>query len=151
MNNINLYIVHDSNIVAFLGELTRPNKKNPNTYFPAFATIMDRSQIPPPPYSETDPDAPSSVILTPTTSNADSSPWSDPALHDLGGDSLGASPYTAAYFASRPVSSVHDGPPTTHNIHITAETKPKDLPYPEPPKLFLPKDLTEQDWETFVR
>jgi hypothetical protein len=115
-------------------------------------TIMDHNEIPPPPYSESDPDALSSVILTPTTSDADSSNPLDCVPYDL--DSYHgnlSAPSVAAYIASRPVSSIPPGQLATHSILVTAQTEPQDLLYPEPSQLFLSKDLTHYDWQVFVR
>jgi hypothetical protein len=109
--------------------------------------------LPPPPYSETDSNAPSNIILTPATSIGDHSSLSGSAHHGLvDEDHELASPMSAeAYFDSRPVFTHPSGPPTIHTIRITSRTEPKDLPYPEPAEAFLAKDLTQQDWLTFVK
>lgn len=108
---------------------------------------------PPPPYSETDSNAPSNLILTPATSIGDHSSLSGSIHHGLVDDDYAASlPSSAAsYFESRPVYRYSSGPPTIHDIRITTGTKPTDLPYPEPAQVFLAKDLTHQDWLTFVK
>lgn len=39
---------------------------------------------------------------------------------------------------------------TVHTIAIHPRTTPYDLPYPEPIEDFFARDLTQQDWATFV-
>jgi hypothetical protein len=135
---------------------------------------MDPQQIPPPPYSETDSNASpnSNLILTPATSHSDGLSLPAPSVESPTDDSvIYTPPYTptgsvhqsisgdhdqiassaAAYIDSRPVLTIPSGPPTIHSIRVTSTTNPHDLPYPEPEQDWLSKDVTHQDWATFVK
>jgi hypothetical protein len=117
---------------------------------PRMDTTID---APPPPYSETD-SSPSNIILTPATSVGDRSSVAGSAqLGLLVDDDLAHTTPTSAgdYFESRPVRNRPSGSPSIHSIHITSTTAPEDLPYPEPAHVFLSKDLTHQDWLTFLK
>ena len=125
--------------------------------------------LPPPPYSETDP---GTAIVTPTTSNADNAspplpsaassaddsilftpPYTptESAHHSLGDDLDRVSSSAAtAYFESRPAQTRAPAIPNVYAITITSTSEPKDIPYPEPAQEWLSKDVTEQDWATFV-
>lgn len=108
--------------------------------------------VPPPPYSETD-SSPSNIILTPATSVGDHSSVSGSGhLGAIDDDHPLTPPSSAeAYFESRSVRTPPTGPPSIHSIRISSRTGPQDLPYPEPAQVFLSKDLTHQDWLTFVK
>jgi hypothetical protein len=125
--------------------------------------------LPPPPYSETDIysnfSSEPNVILTPGTSRADTAvlasasprssidePIYTPPFTPTGSvyQDNGSSASAAAYFDSRPSHIRTSGPPTIHSIAVTATTAPRDLPYPQPVEDFFAKDLTQQDWATFV-
>ena len=131
--------------------------------------------IPPPPYSETDiySNTSSHPILTPATSQADNlsvaghpqlstaSSIDDSViytpLHSPTGsdhqeslqDGLGRVSTSSAvvYFESRPVHGQIPAQTITHNITITSRTQPEELPYPQG---WATKDITQQDWQTFV-
>lgn len=131
-------------------------------------------QPPPPPYSETDiySNAPTSPInLTPATSQADNRSLPTPSAASSVDESVVFTPpYTptgsvnqsfgdhdhvsstsaTAYFESRPTHALLSTSPTVHSIAITPMTEPKDLPYPEPVEDFMSKDITQQDWATFI-
>lgn len=139
---------------------------------------MDPEHAPPPPYSETDiySNAGTSPhpLLTPSTSQADNAsvavrpfpstassldetiytPLYSPAgsLNQnqvLGDDHDHVSSSSAtAYFESRPTRrQSHATSAEIVTISITAQTEPKDLPFPQ---ALLAKDVSEQDWATFV-
>jgi hypothetical protein len=122
--------------------------------------------IPPPPYSETDP---GTAILTPTTSQADTSSLSTPSAASSVADeeAVLTPPYTptesshhqsladldhnsstsaTAYFETRPALGRPAPIPKVYTITITSTSKPEDIPYPDPAL----NDVTEQDWATFV-
>ncbi len=64
-----------------------------------------------------------------------------------------ASPIAAsasAYFESRAVHHLSTDVLLVHSIIITKHTKPADIPFPEPEKKWLERDVLPQDWETFV-
>jgi hypothetical protein len=124
--------------------------------------------LPPPPYSETDiysnaPTSPYPHILTPATSQADNAsvasrplPSTASSLDDtiftptgsVGDDiDIASASSAAAYFESRPPQNQVVAPAVIHAINITSSTKPSDLPYPE---AWQVKDVTEQDWATFI-
>jgi len=56
----------------------------------------------------------------------------------------------SAYFESRPVHHLPTDVLLVHNITITKHTQPSDIPFPEPEKKWLERDVLPQDWETFV-
>ena len=122
--------------------------------------------LPPPPYSETDT---GTAVLTPSTSQADNSsrPARSTASSAADDEVVFTPPYTPtevgyhtldndldhissssalAYFESRPAIGRAGPVPTVYKIIIASNSKPKDVPYPEPPL----NDVTEQDWATFV-
>ncbi|MBE3048467.1 hypothetical protein IMZ48_39385 [Candidatus Bathyarchaeota archaeon] len=115
---------------------------------------------PPPPYSETDIySQPGNIHTPPASSNALTA---DDALSSSTGDvqftppqspttarSVPAepSPAVAAYFDSRPAPSEIPSERLEHTITISAETRPEDLAL-QPG--FPARDVTEQDWRTFV-
>jgi hypothetical protein len=124
--------------------------------------------LPPPPYSETDiysnaPTSPYPHILTPATSQADNAsvasrplPSTASSLDDtiftptgsVGDDiDIASASSAAAYFESRPPQNQVVAPAVIHTITITSSTEPSDLPYPE---AWQVKDVTEQDWATFI-
>lgn len=132
---------------------------------------MDHSA--PPPYSETDIYSnPGTAIVTPTTSHADSASLPAPSAASSADDSvIFTPPYTptdyahqslcdeldhisssaaSAYFDSRPAHGRPGPIPHVHTLTITSTTEPKDIPYPEPAEDWRAKDVTEQDWATFV-
>lgn len=117
---------------------------------PVMDTTMD---VPPPPYSETDSSPATNLILTPATSIGDrSSVAGSTHLGLVEDDHAHTSPASAEdYFESRPAHHSPSGAPSVHSIHITPNTRPEDLPFPEPSNVFLSKDLTHQDWMTFVK
>lgn len=133
---------------------------------------MKMDHLPPPPYSETDiysNGATSPINLTPATSQADSRSLPTPSAASSVDDSVVYTPpYTptdsvnhnfeynvsstasAAYFESRQTRITPSLPPSVHSIAVTPLTEPKDLPYPVPVDEFMSKDITQQDWATFV-
>lgn len=117
---------------------------------PVMENTMD---VPPPPYSETDSSPASNPILTPATSIGDrSSVAGSTHLGLVEDDEARARPSSAEdYFELRRVHHSPPGAPSVHSIHITSNTRPEDLPFPEPSNVFLSKDLTHQDWMTFVK
>src|SRR5277367_1134049 len=56
----------------------------------------------------------------------------------------------SAYFESRPVLHFSTDTLLVHIINITKDTQPSDIPFPEPEKKWLERDVLPQDWETFV-
>ena len=56
----------------------------------------------------------------------------------------------SAYFESRPVLHFSTDTLLVHIINITKDTQPSDVPFPEPQKKWLDRDVLPQDWETFV-
>lgn len=124
--------------------------------------------IPPPPYSETDP---GTAILTPGTSQADNESLPAPSAvsstdsvvytppytpTEAGHQSLGtdldhvSSSSATAYFESRPAHMRSSPIPKIYTITITSTTKPEDIPFPSPAEEWKSKDVTEQDWVTFL-
>jgi hypothetical protein len=126
--------------------------------------------VPPPAYSVTDP------ALSPTTSNLDNasvagrqafeldaaSSTDDPIiytpLHSPDGschlndaDHVSSSAAAAAtYFESRPVQQLCTDRLLLHEITLTQSTQTIDLPFPQPEKKWLERDVLPQDWETFI-
>jgi hypothetical protein len=132
--------------------------------------------IPPPPYSETDIywNTSSHPILTPATSQADNLSVADhPQLSTASSiddsviytplhsptdsdhqeslqDGLGhvSSSSAIAYFESRPVDGQTPALAISlKKITVNPRTQPEDLPYPQG---WAAKDITQQDWQTFV-
>jgi hypothetical protein len=56
----------------------------------------------------------------------------------------------SAYFESRPVHHLSTDVLLVHTIIITEHPQPSDIPFPEPEKIWLERDVLPQDWETFV-
>ncbi|TVY24343.1 hypothetical protein LHYA1_G006369 [Lachnellula hyalina] len=130
--------------------------------------------IPPPPYSETDiySNTSSHPNLTPATSQADNlsvashrqlsiassiddsviyTPLHSPTASDQeslqDGFGHGSTSSAAVYFESRPVHGQSPAHAMTYNLTITPRTRPEELPYPQG---WAIRDVTEQDWQTFV-
>ncbi|KAI1749073.1 hypothetical protein F4782DRAFT_515055 [Xylaria castorea] len=120
---------------------------------------------PPPPYSETDiyshshgsRNHPSSgadddVSIAPSSSNSNIifTPPESPrdAQHSFAGPSSDqhSAASAQAYFDSRPPNRPA-GPSITIVLEITPAATPSDFPYP---KRALERDITEQDWQTFI-
>ncbi|KAJ8104713.1 hypothetical protein ONZ43_g7719 [Nemania bipapillata] len=125
----------------------------------------NRPDGPPPPYSETDiyshshisrhehlsvadddvSIAPSSshsnIIDTPPESPHDDTQYNFPGPH--GDQHVTAS--AQAYFDSRPPN--RSGPNVTIDLEITPTSTPADFPYP---KKVHDRDISEQDWQTFI-
>jgi hypothetical protein len=135
-----------------------------------FVVKMDE-QAPPPPYSETDiySGTSSHHVLTPETSQADAASESGQTLlsvassddetiytppgsthqnqvHEEDLDHVSSSSATA-YFDLRPAYNQHTGPIEIYRLAVSHNTDPEDLLYPE---ALLAKDITEQDWKTFI-
>ncbi len=141
--------------------------------------MEDLDAIPPPPYSETDiysvSGASPHINLTPATSqaadtasvgartllstasttSADEVIYTPPysptgSIHQNQvpgeGEHMTSSSSTI-YFDSRPVKHYHSGPLELYHITVTPSTEPKDLPYPP---FFGARDITEQDWASFI-
>lgn len=115
---------------------------------------------PPPPYSETDiysqPGNPPSAGPSSRARHADDSVSSStedvqytPPLTPTTTRSVAAEPRpaVAAFFDSRPVLGRTLSGPLEHTITISAETRPQDL---TPHSDFAARDVSEQDWRTFV-
>lgn len=131
--------------------------------------------VPPPPYSETDiySNALSHPILTPATSQADNLSVAGHTHHSTSSSLDGSVIYTPlhsptgsdhqeslqdglghvstssaiAYFESRPTQGQAPTHLLSHKINITLRTQPEDLPYPQG---WAARDITQQDWQTFV-
>jgi hypothetical protein len=74
-------------------------------------------------------------------------------LHGSGiPDNWGEEPVSAAasYFASRPVYQTFEEVLLLHTVNIATHTKAEELTYPEPEDLWIARDVTHQDWATFV-
>lgn len=138
--------------------------------------MANRESIPPPPYSETDIVSNSNIVLTPATSQADNfsvagqgypsttssnesikiyTPGASPSpseYHPSGQDNNHSvsDGFTSAfvYFESRPLHTpISREPLKNYTISINPSTVPNDLPYPED---LVARDITHQDWATFV-
>lgn len=117
--------------------------------------------------------------LTPATSHADDTsvarPHSDYAASSIDGSTIYTPPYTpdgsclnsasignddvasedtnsafaTSYFESRTTRPIEDVL-LMHAIVLTSTTQPRDLPYPRPESSWLQRDVTKQDWATFI-
>jgi hypothetical protein len=93
------------------------------------------------------------IYTPPYTPDGDRSSHQDSVADGFDNVSSPASATAAsasAYFESRPI--LHFSPDTllVHSINITKHTQPSDIPFPEPEKKWLERDMLPQDWETFV-
>ncbi|KAH8685991.1 hypothetical protein BGZ60DRAFT_523258 [Tricladium varicosporioides] len=129
---------------------------------------------PPPPYTPTDllsnAGTTSNLHLTPTPSRTDAAsvvaasstnnsiiytPLSSPpgsVSHEQRQEnsfSHYSSSSATAFFESRPAPSNHatSSQPIIHSLNVTSNTRPSDLPYPSE---WGAKDVSQQDWATFV-
>lgn len=93
------------------------------------------------------------IYTPPYTSDGDQSGHLDSVVDGFGDASSHVAATVAsalAYFESRPVHHLPTDGVLVHNIVVTERTKPSDIPFPEPEKLWLERDVVPQDWETFV-
>ncbi|KAI0450288.1 hypothetical protein F5B21DRAFT_441413 [Xylaria acuta] len=123
------------------------------------------SDCPPPPYSETDiyshshgsrnhhsPVADDDASIAPSSSHSNIifTPPESPrdTQYNFAGPSSDqhTTASAQAYFDSRPPNRP-PGPNITIALEITADAAPSDFPYP---KRALDRDITEQDWQTFI-
>ncbi|TAQ83736.1 hypothetical protein B7494_g7937 [Chlorociboria aeruginascens] len=122
----------------------------------AWSAMMD--QLPPPPYSETDIYS-NPGLSTPSASHTDATSSVEETIIytpteslnlDLG-DEVHSPSSAASYFQSRQVQLQQSARPArVHSITVTLETVANDLQYPEPAQEWLARDVTQQDWDTFV-
>ncbi|KAI9738460.1 MAG: hypothetical protein M1818_005357 [Claussenomyces sp. TS43310] len=56
----------------------------------------------------------------------------------------------AAYFESRPVHQASSGALLIYTLLLGDDLEPEDIPYPQPEDAWLQRELTKQDWATFI-
>ena len=117
---------------------------------------VDNASIPGRPISEYDAASSTSdptIYTPPYTPDGDRSSHLESVPDGFDNVSSHASAVAAsasAYFESRPVLHFSTDTLLVHIINITKDTQPSDIPFPEPEKKWLERDVLPQDWETFV-